>query len=121
MLIFVKFSKSDRNLEIVNGNLISINERPFQIVIDRDYWPYLYANLECGGVIISPNFILTVAHCFIEDITYVVRAGSVEATWWGSIYYIEGKYIHPKYRKKPSQYDIAIFFETYFTTNEQNQ
>ncbi|XP_037048098.1 clotting factor B-like [Bradysia coprophila] len=62
------------------------------------------------GVIISRNYVLTAADCVDKtEYTYVIRAGSSDCTWWGSIYNIKKKFIHDLFVRKPSlKYDIAV-------------
>lgn len=98
-------------LAITGGTKIeSIQNRPFQVAINVDYYRAIYADCRCGGTIISANFVLTAAHCLRHSSDpgyYVVRVGTLDCTWWGTIYEVEELFIHPNYTFEPLRNDIA--------------
>ncbi|KAJ6645392.1 Trypsin-4 [Pseudolycoriella hygida] len=99
-------ANSDRNLLIVNGTVITINERPYQVALNFHYIPFIYADFVCGGVIIGKKWILTAAHCL--DKAKVVRAGTSCSTWWGKMFNMKETYVHPNYTRVPLRNDVAI-------------
>ncbi|KAJ6645394.1 Trypsin 5G1 [Pseudolycoriella hygida] len=98
---------SDPNLLIVNGTVIPIKERPYQVAIDDTYIPFIRSNVACGGVIIGTKWILTAGHCLEYD-PKVVRAGTSLGNSGGEIFDIKETYLHPNYTKVPLRNDVAI-------------
>lgn len=99
-------------LDIVKWHAVPIESVPYQVSLNANYWPFLYADHICGGVIISSRFILTAAHCFDKTVDVVIRAGTEWSTWWGDIYRYEQIIKHPNYtmdtRYENSKNDIAL-------------
>lgn len=63
------------------------------------------------GDYFTSNFILTAAHCFessSDSAIYVVRVGTHDSTWWGSVYEVHQLLIHPNYTYHPLRNDIGI-------------
>lgn len=65
------FSLRDDNEEvqpkekIVGGNLVTIDQVPYQAALFRYVTPdFIYP--ACGGSLISKTFVLTAAHCYYE-------------------------------------------------------
>ncbi|XP_075978588.1 trypsin-7-like [Anticarsia gemmatalis] len=93
---------------IYGGNNVSIKDFPYQVSIyigkgDQD------DHFNCGGSIISNNYILTAAHC-LEDMQVsqvVVRAGSADLKT-GTIIKITDMILHPDYNIDTIDNDVAV-------------
>ncbi|XP_026465377.1 trypsin-3-like [Ctenocephalides felis] len=102
----LKTNKTDE--KIVGGEEISIKKVPYQVSL-------LHFNGHvCGGVILTRQFVLTAAHCFMfvyshEEVK--VRVGSSEINHGGMIFDIEFYALHPDYPEDhddTSDYDVAL-------------
>lgn len=90
---------------IVNGTQIPIEEVPFQVGL------YVKERFDCGGSLISEDFVLTAAHC-VENVIkkrLKVRVGTdrkydEDAMKIG----VEKIILHPKYDRKTVNYDFAL-------------
>lgn len=91
---------------IVSGRISQIDQYPYLVVLELDF------KHRCGGSIISPNIIITAAHC-LKNATlskhYQVRAGSRLKEREGTVHYVRNFSRHPEYGKLgPSYHGIAI-------------
>lgn len=68
------FTLSSQNSYIIGGESIQIEQVPFQVSIEKNEVH------TCGGVILSPDWILTAAHCLTENVDYIVHAGATDQT-----------------------------------------
>ncbi|KAK9871181.1 hypothetical protein WA026_011462 [Henosepilachna vigintioctopunctata] len=76
---------------IYGGYYVNIENFPFAVSIGAR------ESLNCGGVIISPRFILTAAHCInYENETYIL-AGTDDRKEGGTLVNVEDVTIHPEY------------------------
>ena len=84
------------------GKPVSIQEYPYVVNILKN------GMTECVGIILSPTFILTAAHCIeFPNVTYSVRSGSSYAN--GGIHHnIIWKMPHPQYHKNLFPNDLAL-------------
>lgn len=84
---------------IVGGKLIDITEAPYQAALLENEDQF------CGGVIISPNWILTAARCS-SDKEIFVRVGSSNSEEGGTYLRVESFVQHPEFLLL--DYDFAL-------------
>lgn len=93
-----------RRAQIVGGFPIDITEVPYQVSLRKN------GRHSCGGSIISPNWILTAAHCLVgvtED-EMSVRAGSTYKEHDGVIRNVVRLVLHPTWDPDTNEGDIAL-------------
>ncbi|CRL01593.1 CLUMA_CG014320, isoform A [Clunio marinus] len=93
--------------KIVGGLEIAIEQAPYQASLMLRWY-------HCGGVIITRDFILSVAHC-LEGINHediLVRVGSAKVNLGGDVHYVDVVNIHPKYDKLTYDYDVSLLHLT---------
>jgi trypsin len=90
-------------VKIVGGDEISISEAPYQAAL-------LYAGgFFCGASIISPNYLITAAHCLIEYKDKLsVRIGSNKSISGGEIFNVDKFFQHPLFNTLNLNNDLAI-------------
>lgn len=93
--------------KIVGGEEIEISQAPYQVLL-LEALGNDEAN-ECGGSIISPNFILTAAHCTYgtNEKNWTVYAGS-NILAAGEQYKVKKITNHPRYVAATKNYDFAL-------------
>jgi trypsin len=97
----IDYSKFNR---IVGGSETTIQNRPFQVLVQAD------GRLYCGGTIISPLTILTAAHCATLNANrYSIRAGSTNQYNGGVVIGVSQVIRHGSYNGNTFDYDIAVF------------
>lgn len=88
---------------VVNGTDASIEDHPWMVSIR------FYVNHNCGGVILSPSWILTAAHCEQDPQETTIQYGTDTITQWGSnIIFAREWFVHPEYDFKNITNDIAL-------------
>ncbi|XP_026327603.1 serine protease persephone-like [Hyposmocoma kahamanoa] len=100
-------------LYIIGGELASLGEFPHMVAIGFDRGNGY--EFDCGGTVVSPDYIITAAHC-IDTVDRIepsmIRAGVVELgdnTWnEDTDHRIARIYMHPEYTRKEKYHDIAL-------------
>ncbi|XP_035778324.1 trypsin-1-like [Anopheles albimanus] len=94
-------SKGNR---IVGGFAIDISEAPYQVSLQR------YGAHNCGGSIISKEWVLTAAHCTVgaSPSSLAVRYGSSEHAAGGTLVPVARIINHPKYNGNTISYDFSL-------------
>ncbi|XP_050084554.1 trypsin-1-like [Anopheles aquasalis] len=90
--------------QIVGGFAIDITDAPYQVALLHN------GRFDCGGSIISPNWILTAAHCThgIPSRELSVRAGSSFRNRGDDIHRSERVVEHPDYDPETTDFDYAL-------------
>uniref|UniRef100_A0A182VU77 trypsin n=1 Tax=Anopheles minimus TaxID=112268 RepID=A0A182VU77_9DIPT len=93
-----------RRAQIVGGFPIDISDAPFQISLREN------GHHTCGGSIISPNWILTAAHCLegVSGSTVSIRAGSTYKQHGGIIRNAKRIVLHPDWDTSTYEADCAL-------------
>ncbi|XP_045499414.1 trypsin 3A1-like [Colias croceus] len=60
-------------LKILGGQEAAITQVPYQVSIRKNNWFGIYWSSFCGGSLITLKYVLTAAHCFINEDTYSIR------------------------------------------------
>lgn len=78
---------------IYGGENISIKERPYQVSIESKPFGF------CGGSIISSNYVVTAAHCFLskDPDSHKVRVGTDVMGKFGRLHEVEYVKLHENY------------------------
>ncbi|KAL4878712.1 trypsin-like cysteine/serine peptidase domain-containing protein [Aspergillus karnatakaensis] len=90
---------------IIGGTDVPIQEYPYQVSI------FVRGTFAGGGSILSPNTILTAAHCVsgASVDSFTVRSGSSARTSGGTLLEVESITIHPQYNQPVAlENDIAL-------------
>ncbi|XP_016957298.1 trypsin alpha-3 [Drosophila biarmipes] len=97
--------QSPQDGRIVGGTTSSIEERPWQVSLQRSGAHY------CGGSIISSKIIVTAAHCLDSPTTVSnlrVRAGSNKRTYGGILIQVAAINAHEGYNSETKVNDIGV-------------
>ncbi|KAL4882060.1 trypsin-like serine protease [Aspergillus karnatakaensis] len=89
---------------IVGGAEVSITDYPYQIAL------LTYGVATCGGSIVSPNHIVTAAHCVsnVPESELTIRAGSSLSASGGKVLDVSAAAIHPEYYAPRTDNDMAV-------------
>ncbi|KAJ8726726.1 hypothetical protein PYW08_015123 [Mythimna loreyi] len=89
--------------QIIGGRPTSINRHPYQVSM------VLNGNSFCGGFIISPDYVLTAAHCVQNTSPRAIRlrVGSTRRDTGGRIVRVSNVTVHPQYGRPQFDNDIA--------------
>ncbi|XP_050329917.1 serine protease SP24D-like [Bactrocera neohumeralis] len=81
------------SLRILNGQVAAPGQFPYQVSV-RLNWEHI-----CGGVLVSPNFVLTAAHCVynISQTFLSVQAGTLSRTAGGQSRPVCHVIVYPQY------------------------
>uniref|UniRef100_A0A1A9Z347 Peptidase S1 domain-containing protein n=1 Tax=Glossina pallidipes TaxID=7398 RepID=A0A1A9Z347_GLOPL len=107
---------SDIDFRIVGGEPVTNNQFPWQVAL-------LYEDsLVCGGSIISPDWVLTAAHCIFANVVFTVRAGSNSYQKNGQTRKAKRVIINKRFNIKTMDCDIALIrLRSPFTLNTNVQ
>nr|QYL00115.1 serine protease [Frankliniella occidentalis] len=92
-------------LQIVGGHPVKIEEVPFQVSLEQ------YGEHQCGGSILSKQWVLTAAHCIygIDDPTiYGVRYATDVKEQGGTLVGVRWLALHDQYVNERRQHDVAV-------------
>ena len=85
-----------------NGNRpVTLRQVPYVVSVQEN------GSNECVGVILSPKFILTAAHCVVENSTFNILSNSPSSDR-GIDHIISWKIIHPHFRQYYFPNDLAL-------------
>lgn len=88
---------------IVGGRDTTIEDHPYIVSVQ------IHNTHGCGGSILSPIWILSAAHCFIESLSaYSIRTGSTTINSGGEVIAIRRIINHPDYNAPTADYDISL-------------
>ncbi|KAL3890583.1 hypothetical protein ACJMK2_002865, partial [Sinanodonta woodiana] len=99
----------NRLKKILYGRDAVLGQLPWQVAL------YKGRKLYCGGFIIHPNWIVTAAHCLEDDITYIVRVGTIQVEQYindinENLFYTATRiHIHPSYNDDGDN-DIGLLY-----------
>ncbi|CAK1548150.1 unnamed protein product [Leptosia nina] len=97
----------EEETRIVGGSNAPDGAVPYIVSISQEYGGKLHHI--CGGSIIDKHWILTAAHCFRQEFTPTVVAGTNNISKGGKRYKVGSIIVHEKYLKyKPEYNDIAL-------------
>ncbi|KAG9470065.1 hypothetical protein GDO78_018972 [Eleutherodactylus coqui] len=98
-------TKGETTSRIVGGTRATAGDWPWQVSLQ------LRQSHVCGGSIITPEWIVTAAHCVEGTGSYAsiwtVYAGSIQLSG-GQASFVERVISHPKYHSDTKNYDIAL-------------
>lgn len=106
LLILITFFGYGQETNIIGGNNTTIEQNPWQISIRRlaDHW--------CGGSILTPEWILTAAHCLdgvpINELQVAAGITNRNDNLNGQYRNIAQVIIHPDYNAATSNNDVAL-------------
>jgi len=102
--------------KIVGGAQIPISDAPWQVGLIYSNATSNYLGQFCGGSIISNSWILTAAHCLVEDnsvlsvnsFRVLVGSANLSTTSLTNLKSVNQVVIHPSYNSNSNDYDIAL-------------
>lgn len=107
-------SQNTLQKRIIGGRRAHFGEYPWQAHIR-------IAGYQCGGILVSRNFIVTAAHCIeqarMKDITIYLGehdtqdSGTIDEPMPAEKHFVSRKFIHPKFKfrmAQPDRYDLAL-------------
>ncbi len=106
-------SASAETSTIVGGSEVTPGSRPFMAaILESSGSP---TSQYCGGTLISPNWVVSAAHCFRDGNT-TTPAASVRiglglhrlSQGGGNIFGVKRVIVHPQYNAQSSDYDMAL-------------
>ncbi|KAJ9575981.1 hypothetical protein L9F63_007081, partial [Diploptera punctata] len=102
----------EEQARIIGGYPTEITKHPYQVSLESN------GNHSCGGSIISPDYVVTAAHCVVEETSIPimidpselqVRAGSSYREQGGSVHQVLNITLHPEFRDELLLHnDIAL-------------
>lgn len=97
--------------KIVGGEPARPNDNPFQVALLNKDVADSYSAQFCGGTIISPNVIVTAAHCsdFTTAPQVQVLTGARSLKAGGTRRNVTKIVIHPKWNAQNNDYDVAVW------------
>ncbi|KAJ2515959.1 hypothetical protein H4217_004871 [Coemansia sp. RSA 1939] len=97
---------------IIGGSAVSNNEYPFAVHLATTYGDQQFL---CGGAIIANNYIVTAAHCLVNEDTNAVAQAQQVSVCYGSNTLASQQcttarqvYLHPSYNPQTLANDIAV-------------
>jgi secreted trypsin-like serine protease len=99
---------------IFGGFLVDYDKVPWQVALIRGYLPEPNRYAFCGGTLISPDVVLTAAHCVKNDLVRVdpkrlaIVAGTGFYGTGGERIAISAIYMHPQYNDLTKENDVAV-------------
>ncbi|XP_056612656.1 transmembrane protease serine 13a [Triplophysa dalaica] len=91
---------------IIGGSVSNDGQWPWQVSL------HFNSRHVCGGVLISPDFVLSAAHCFQKSMansgSWRVHAGSVSQNNLQTAYSVKKIILHESYNNEKNDYDIAL-------------
>lgn len=112
--------ESPDEVEIVGGKVVTdVNTYPWMTALYIDFDPSTSGAALCGGSLIYPRWVLTAAHCVVNEATgATVAPGNVQAVFGrldltsseGVIITATRVITHPGYRHNATDFDIALIY-----------
>ena len=93
---------------IIGGGIVPGNEYNFAVAILQPALVEQSTSFICSGVLISPNYVLTIAKCVmgLTASEVSVRTGKVASTYY--THDVSNIIVHPKYNSSDLENDVAL-------------
>jgi hypothetical protein len=97
-----------KQTRIINGNQVKELRYPYFALLTSDQ--ISTEKFRCGGVVIGPRLVLSVAHCDVFDIDQMsFQIGAYKNLTDGRTVKINSKTIHPQYNETEFLNDIVLY------------